>query len=98
MNNVEVVALDSTAQGIWTIRVKDSQHGGSRTWQPFSIAVSGHNVNDLSPDPTFVPDSMNVSTPIPQVGEEVQVSVQIKNIGAGSVTIYQSWQESIPLF
>ena len=86
VNNVEVVALDSTAQGIWTIRVKDSQHGGSRTWQPFSIAVRGHNVNDLSPDPTFVPDSMNVSTPIPQVGEEVQVSVQIKNIGAGSVT------------
>ena len=86
VNNVEVVALDSTAQGIWTIRVKDSQHGGSRTWQPFSIAVRGHNVNDLSPDPTFVPDSMNVSTSIPQVGEEVQVSVQIKNIGAGSVT------------
>ena len=86
VNNVEVVALDSTAQGIWTIRVKDSQHGGSRTWQPFSIAVRGHNVNDLSPDPTFVPDSMSVSTPIPQVGEEVQVSVQIKNIGAGSVT------------
>jgi len=86
VNNVEVVALDSTSQGIWTIRVKDSQHGGSRTWQPFSIAVRGHNVNDLSPDPTFVPDSMNVSTPIPQVGEQVQVSVQIKNIGAGSVT------------
>ena len=86
VNNVEVIALDSTAQGIWTIRVKDSQHGGSRTWQPFSIAVRGHNVNDLSPDPTFVPDSMSVSTPIPQVGEEVQVSVLVKNIGAGSVT------------
>ena len=86
VNNVEVIALDSTAQGIWTIRVKDSQHGGSRTWQPFSIAVRGHNVNDLSPDPTFVPDSMSVSTPIPQVGEEVQVSVLVKNIGAGAVT------------
>ena len=86
VNNVEVVALDSTAQGIWTIRVKDSQHGGSRTWQPFSIAVRGHNVNDLSPDPTFVPDSMSVSTPIPQVGEQVQVSVLVKNMGAGSVT------------
>ena len=84
VNNVEVVALDSTAQGIWTIRVKDSQHGGSRTWQPFSIAVRGHNVNDLSPDPTFVPDSMNLSTPIPQVGEEVQVTVSVKNLGAGS--------------
>ena len=84
VNNVEVVALDSTAQGIWTIRVKDSQHGGSRTWQPFSIAVRGHNVNDLSPDPTFVPDSMSVSTPIPQVGEEVQVTVSLKNLGAGS--------------
>ena len=86
VNNVEVVALDSTAQGIWTIRVIDSQHGGSRTWQPFSIAVRGHNVNDLSPDPTFVPDSMSVSTPIPQVGEQVQVSVLVKNMGAGSVT------------
>ena len=84
VNNVEVVALDSTSQGIWTIRVKDSQHGGSRTWQPFSIAVRGHNVNDLSPDPTFVPDSMIVSTPIPQVGEEVQVTVSVKNLGAGS--------------
>ena len=84
VNNVEVVALDSTSQGIWTIRVKDSQHGGSRTWQPFSIAVRGHNVNDLSPDPTFVPGSLNVSTPIPQVGEEVQVTVSLKNLGAGS--------------
>tara|TARA_B100001175_G_scaffold317929_1_gene337728 strand:+ start:5058 stop:9542 length:4485 start_codon:yes stop_codon:yes gene_type:complete len=85
VNNVEVVALDSTAQGIWTIRVTDSQHGGSRTWQPFSIAVRGHNVNDLSADPTFVPDSMNISTPIPQVGEDVEVSVLVKNLGAGSI-------------
>ena len=86
VNNVEVIALDSAAQGTWTLRVRDAQHGGSRTWQPFSLAVRGFNVNDLNPDPTFVADSFEVSTPIPQVGEQVEVSVSVKNLGAGTVS------------
>ena len=86
VNNVEVVALDSAAQGTWTLRVRDAQHGGSRTWQPFSLAVRGFNVNDLNPDPTFVTDSFEVSTPIPQVGEQVEVSISVKNLGAGTVS------------
>ena len=83
-NNVEVVLIDSAAPGIWTIRVKDDYHSGGRTWQPFALAVRGVNVNDLSPDPAFLPGVM-VSTPIPQIGEEVQLTVTIQNLGAGSV-------------
>ncbi|MBL11883.1 MAG: hypothetical protein CMB46_03630 [Euryarchaeota archaeon] len=89
VNNVEVIALDSAAQGTWTLRVRDSQHGGSRTWQPFSLAVRGFNVNDLNPDPTFVAGSFDVSTPIPQVGEQVEISVSVKNLGAGTVSDLQ---------
>ncbi len=89
VNNVEVIALDSAAQGTWTLRVRDSQHGGSRTWQPFSLAVRGFNVNDLNPDPTFVAGSFDVSTPIPQVGEQVDISVSVKNLGAGTVSDLQ---------
>jgi hypothetical protein len=83
-NNVEVVLIDSAAPGIWTIRVKDDYHSGGRTWQPFALAVRGVNVNDLSPDPAFLPGVV-VSTPIPQIGEEVQLTVTIQNLGAGSV-------------
>ena len=84
-NNVEVVLIDNAATGTWTVRVRDAQHGGSRTWQPYALAVRGVNVNDLSPDPTFVQNSFEISSPIPQVGEEVDVSVVIQNQGAGSV-------------
>ncbi len=84
-NNVEVVLIDNAATGTWTVRVRDAQHGGSRTWQPYALAVRGVNVNDLSPDPTFVQNSFEISSPIPQVGEEVDVSVIIQNQGAGSV-------------
>lgn len=84
-NNVEVVLIDNAATGTWTVRVRDAQHGGSRTWQPYALAVRGVNVNDLSPDPTFVQNSFEISSPIPQVGEEVDISVVIQNQGAGSV-------------
>ena len=84
-NNVEVVLIDNAATGTWTVRVRDAQHGGSRTWQPYALAVRGVNVNDLSPDPTFVQNSFEISSPIPQVGEEVDISVIIQNQGAGSV-------------
>ena len=84
-NNVEVVLVDNAATGTWTVRVRDAQHGGGRSWQPYSLAVRGVNVNDLSPDLTFVQDSFEISTQIPQVGEDVDISVVVKNQGAGSV-------------
>jgi len=83
-NNVEVVLIDSAAVGIWNVKVIDYSHGGARTYQPFAIAVRGVNVNDLTPDPTFVPSSFEISTPIPQVGDEVQFSATILNQGSGS--------------
>ncbi|MGY8703438.1 MAG: CARDB domain-containing protein, partial [Candidatus Poseidoniales archaeon] len=85
-NNVEVVLIDSATTGIWTVKVRDAQHGGSRTYQPYSIAVRGVNVNDLTPDPTFIAGSFEISTPIPQVGEEVEILITIQNQGAGSFT------------
>ncbi len=84
-NNVEVVLIDNAATGTWTVRVRDAQHGGGRTWQPYALAVRGVNVNDLSPDPAFVQNSFEISSTIPQVGEEVDISVLIQNQGAGSV-------------
>jgi len=83
-NNVEVVLIDSAETGIWNVNVKDFSHGGSRAYQPFAIAVRGVNVNDLTPDPTFIPNSFELSTPIPQVGEQTQFSVSIINQGTGS--------------
>jgi len=85
-NNVEVVLIDNANTGVWTVKVRDASHGGSRTYQPYSIAVRGVNVNDLTPDPTFVPESFEISTPIPQVGEEVEISIRLRNQGAGSFT------------
>ena len=83
-NNVEVVLIDSAATGVWNVKVKDFSHGGSRTYQPFAIAVRGVNVNDLIPDPAIIPSSFEISTPIPQVGEEAQFSVSVVNQGSGS--------------
>ena len=85
VNNVEVVLIDNAATGTWTVRVRDAQHGGGSTWQPYSLAVRGVNVNDLTPDPTFVQDSFEISSPIPQVGENIDISVSVKNQGAGSI-------------
>lgn len=85
-NNVEVVLIDSASTGIWNVKVKDYSHGGSRSNQPFAIAVRGVNVNDLTPDPTFVPESFEISTLIPQVGEQTTFSVSIINQGSGSLS------------
>ena len=84
-NNVEVVLIDSASVGTWTVKVKDDYHGGSRTWQPYAIAVRGVNVNDLSPDPAFSPDVL-VEPIIPQLGEEVDITVTVNNLGAGSIS------------
>ncbi len=83
-NNVEVVLIDSAATGVWNVKVKDFTHGGSRHYQPYAIAVRGVNVNDLIPDPAIIPSSFEISTPIPQVGEETQFSVSVVNQGSGS--------------
>ncbi|HJL54605.1 MAG TPA: S8 family serine peptidase [Candidatus Thalassarchaeaceae archaeon] len=83
-NNVEVVLIDSAAMGVWNVKVKDFTHGGSRHYQPYAIAVRGVNVNDLVPDPAIIPSSFEISTPIPQVGEETQFSVSVVNQGSGS--------------
>ncbi len=83
-NNVEVVLIDSASTGVWNVKVKDFSHGGSRTYQPFAIAVRGVNVNDLTPDPSISPGSFEISTPIPQVGEPTSFSVSVINQGSGS--------------
>lgn len=82
-NNVEVVLIDSASEGIWSVKVKDSSHGGARAYQPYSIAVRGVNVNDLTPDPAVISDSFSISVPVPQVDEQVDFSVSIANQGTG---------------
>ncbi len=79
-NNVEVVLVDSAQTGLWKVTVSDVQHGGPRS-QMFAIAASGVGINDLRPDVISTPGSLILSEPIPSVGEEVQISYEIKNIG-----------------
>ena len=84
LNNVEVVLIDQASAGEWTIRITDVAHGGQRSDQPFALAVRGAGVNDLRSDPLPVPASFALSTSIPQVNEECQISIQIENQGGGS--------------
>ena len=84
-NNVEVVLIDSASTGVWSVKVKDSSHGGSRTYQPYSIAVRGVNVNDLTPDPAIESETFLIRPQIPQVGEQASFSVDIVNQGSGSI-------------
>ncbi|MAT48325.1 MAG: hypothetical protein CMA27_00665 [Euryarchaeota archaeon] len=79
-NNVEVVLVDNAQTGLWKITVADVQHGGPRS-QMFAIAASGVGINDLRPDVIPTPGSLITSNPIPNVGEEVQLSYEIRNIG-----------------
>ena len=80
INNVEVVLVDNAEIGIWTVKVKDALHGGSRA-QPFALAVMGHGVNDLRPDPVVLEDEFSMSVTIPQVGDELQVTTKVFNVG-----------------
>tara|TARA_B000000532_G_scaffold69116_1_gene54864 strand:- start:31674 stop:36209 length:4536 start_codon:yes stop_codon:yes gene_type:complete len=79
-NNVEVVLVDNAQTGLWKITVSDVQHGGPRS-QMFAIAASGVGINDLRPDIIPVPGSFITSKMIPSVGEEIQISYEIQNIG-----------------
>ncbi|MEC8397967.1 MAG: S8 family serine peptidase, partial [Candidatus Thermoplasmatota archaeon] len=80
VNNLEVVLIDNAAQGTWTVKVKDAQHSGSRT-QPYAIAVLGHGVNDLRPDPKVVPEAFEMNVAIPQVDDPVQLTTSFFNFG-----------------
>jgi uncharacterized membrane protein len=78
-NNLEVVLIDSAESGIWTIRAKDGGHSGQKS-QPFALAVSGAGVNDLRPDPMVLPN-LQVGVAIPQIGEDVTLTMAIQNFG-----------------
>ena len=80
LNNVEVVLIDSAEAGIWTVKVTDSQHSGTKA-QPYAIAVSGIGVNDLRPDPAPILTSFSTDIAIPQVGDDVLVEMEISNLG-----------------
>ena len=80
INNVEVVMVDNAEIGIWTVKVKDALHGGSRA-QSFALAVMGHGVNDLRPDPVVLEEEFAMSVTIPQVGDELQVTTKVFNVG-----------------
>ena len=84
LNNVEVVLIDQASSGVWTIQITDVAHGGQRSDQPFALAVRGAGVNDLRSDPLPIPASFALSTSIPQVNEECQITIQIENQGGGS--------------
>ena len=79
-NNVEVILVDNAQTGLWKITVSDVQHGGPRS-QMFAIAASGVGINDLRADVIPVPGSLITSKMIPSVGEEIQISYEIQNIG-----------------
>lgn len=80
LNNVEVVLIDQAQSGIWTVRIKDHSHGGSRS-QPYALSISGVGVNDLRPDASPLQDSISINIPIPQVGDDVTISARIQNFG-----------------
>ena len=80
LNNVEVVLIDQAQSGVWTVRIKDHNHGGSRS-QPYALSVSGVGVNDLRPDASPVQGSVSTNIPIPQVGDDVTISARIQNFG-----------------
>ncbi|MAF93924.1 hypothetical protein CMO85_04600 [Candidatus Woesearchaeota archaeon] len=80
VNNLEVVLIDTAAVGTWTVKVKDAQHSGSKS-QPYALAVLGHGVNDLRPDPKVVPEDFEMNVAIPQVDDPVQLTTSFFNFG-----------------
>ena len=80
LNNVEVVLVDSAEIGLWTVKITDAGHSGSKA-QPFAVAVSGVGVNDLRPDPSPLFSSFETDIAIPQVGDDVLVEMEVTNLG-----------------
>ena len=83
VNNVEVILIDSADMGVWLVNITDVSHGGQRSDQTFALAVRGAGVNDLRSDPLPIGASFQLSTAIPQVNDECQISIQIENQGGG---------------
>ena len=80
VNNLEVILIDSASIGTWTVKVQDGQHSGSKT-QPYAIAILGHGVNDLRPDPMIEEEEFKMDVGIPQVGDPVQLTTSVFNFG-----------------
>ena len=80
INNLEVVLVDGAGAGTWTVKVKDTQHSGTKS-QPYAIAVQGYGVNDLRPDPKVVPETFAMDVGIPQVDDPVQLTTSFFNFG-----------------
>ena len=79
-NNMEVVLLDSAMSGVWTVKAKNTYQGGSSA-QAYSIAVMGHGVNDLRPDPMVMVNDFSMDVSIPQVGDPVHIETKVFNAG-----------------
>ena len=79
-NNLEVVLLDYAMSGVWTVKAKNTYQGGSSA-QTYSIAVMGHGVNDLRPDPMVMVDEFSMDVSIPQVGDQVHLETKVFNAG-----------------
>ncbi len=79
-NNMEVVLLDNAMSGVWTVRAKNTYQGGSSA-QAYSIAVMGHGVNDLRPDPMVMVNDFSMDVSIPQVGDPVHIETKVFNAG-----------------
>ncbi|RZD39720.1 MAG: hypothetical protein CXT71_03125 [Methanobacteriota archaeon] len=80
LNNVEVVLIDNAEMGLWTVQIRDGGHAGSKA-QPYAVAVSGVGVNDLRPDPVPAAETFMTDIEIPQVGDDVQLQIDIVNLG-----------------
>lgn len=80
LNNVEVVLIDNAEMGLWTVQIRDGGHAGSKA-QPYAVAVSGVGVNDLRPDPVPAAETFMTDIAIPQVGDDVQLQIDIVNLG-----------------
>ena len=80
VNNLEVVLIDAAMPGTWTVKIQDGQHSGSKT-QPYAVAVLGHGVTDLRPDPMMEPEEFQMNVGIPQVGDPVQLTTSVFNFG-----------------
>jgi hypothetical protein len=79
-NNMEVVLLDNAMSGVWTVKAKNTYQGGSSA-QTYSLAVMGHGVNDLRPDPMVMVNDFTMDVSIPQVGDPVHIETKVFNAG-----------------
>ncbi len=84
-NNVEVVLVDYAKQGTWTVRVRDSAHGGPKA-QMFSIAIAAQGADRVLPDVVLVPNSLTALDELPERGKQTQIAAEVRNTGNGELT------------